>query len=282
MKTAVVDVGGGMRGVYATGVLDRCLKEDVRFDLCIGVSAGSANLASYLSGQMGRNLFFYHDYAFRKEYMSLHNFVHTRSYVDLEYIYGTLSNRCGENALDYSGILHHPAQFLVVAEEAVSGKAKYFSKEDLRQDDYRVLMASSCLPGVNRPFLLDGVLYYDGALADPVPIQKAFDLGCDRVVLLLTKPSGVARSSRKDRMVARLIEREFPASAHQLRTRAERYNACVARAKQEQREGRLLIVEPCDTMGVDTLAKDRDAIQSLYQLGWQDGKRIGQWINGAQ
>ena len=64
MKTAVVDVGGGMRGVYASGVLDRCLKEDVQFDLCIGVSAGSANLASYLSGQMGRNLFFYHDYAF--------------------------------------------------------------------------------------------------------------------------------------------------------------------------------------------------------------------------
>ena len=25
MKTAVVDVGGGMRGVYASGVLDRCL-----------------------------------------------------------------------------------------------------------------------------------------------------------------------------------------------------------------------------------------------------------------
>ena len=171
MKTAVVDVGGGMRGVYASGVLDRCLKENIQFDLCIGVSAGSANLASYLSGQMGRNLFFYHDYAFRKEYMSLHNFFHTHSYVDLEYIYATLSNQDGENALNYSSLLHHPAQFWVVAEEAVSGKPRYFTKEDIRQDDYRIFMASSCLPGVNRPFLLDGVLYYDGALADPVPIQ---------------------------------------------------------------------------------------------------------------
>ena len=36
MKTAVVDVGGGLRGVYATGVLDRCLEEGIRFD------AGSA------------------------------------------------------------------------------------------------------------------------------------------------------------------------------------------------------------------------------------------------
>ena len=98
---------------------------------------------------------------------------------------------------------------------------------------------------------------------------------------ILTKPSDIPRSSRKDQLIARMIEREFPASAHQLRTRAERYNACVARAKQYQQEGRLLIVEPCDTMGVDTLAKNKDAIQSLYQLGWQDGERIRQWMKGA-
>ena len=55
MRTAVVDVGGGLRGVYATGVLDRCLEEGVRFDAGVGVSAGSANIASYLAGQKGRN-----------------------------------------------------------------------------------------------------------------------------------------------------------------------------------------------------------------------------------
>ena len=146
MKTAVVDVGGGMRGVYASGVLDRCLKENIQFDLCIGVSAGSANLASYLSGQMGRNLFFYHDYAFRKEYMSLHNFFHTHSYVDLEYIYATLSNQDGENALNYSSLLHHPAQFWVVAEEAVSGKPRYFNKGT----SGRMTTASSWHPPVCR------------------------------------------------------------------------------------------------------------------------------------
>ena len=37
MRTAVVDVGGGLRGVYATGVLDRCLEEGVRFDAGVGI-----------------------------------------------------------------------------------------------------------------------------------------------------------------------------------------------------------------------------------------------------
>ena len=48
MKTGVVDVGGGLRGVYAAGVFDFCMDQGIRFDLCIGVSAGSANAASYI------------------------------------------------------------------------------------------------------------------------------------------------------------------------------------------------------------------------------------------
>lgn len=67
MKTGVVDVGGGLRGVYAAGVFDYCLDQDIRFDLGIGVFAGSANVASYIAGQKKRNDSFYTEYPFRKE-----------------------------------------------------------------------------------------------------------------------------------------------------------------------------------------------------------------------
>ena len=33
MKTGVIDVGGGLRGIYGAGVFDRCMKEGVSFDL---------------------------------------------------------------------------------------------------------------------------------------------------------------------------------------------------------------------------------------------------------
>ena len=68
MKTAIVDTGGGLRGVYTAGVLDYCLDQGVGFDLAIGVSAGGANLAAFIAGQRGRNYRFYTEYAFRKEY----------------------------------------------------------------------------------------------------------------------------------------------------------------------------------------------------------------------
>lgn len=51
MKTGIVDVGGGLRGVYAAGVFDYCLDAGIQFDLGIGVSAGSANVSSFIAGQ---------------------------------------------------------------------------------------------------------------------------------------------------------------------------------------------------------------------------------------
>ena len=85
-RSGVIDVGGGMRGIYATGVFDRCLDDGVSFDVAIGISAGSANICSYLSRQRGRNIEFYANYSFRPEYMGLRNFLENGSYIDMDYV----------------------------------------------------------------------------------------------------------------------------------------------------------------------------------------------------
>ena len=59
-----------------------------------------------------------------------------------------------------------------------------------------------------------GTLYFDGALGDPVPVQKAFDLGCDRVVLTLTKPESEIRHSGKDKKIAALIRSLYEKGIH--------------------------------------------------------------------
>lgn len=38
-----------------TGVLDYCLEAGIRFDVGIGISAGSANISSYIAGKKKRN-----------------------------------------------------------------------------------------------------------------------------------------------------------------------------------------------------------------------------------
>lgn len=74
MKTGVIDVGGGLRDIYGAGVFDRCLDEKIHFDVSIGISAGSANAASYLAGQRGRNYLFFTEYMFRKQFRSIRLF----------------------------------------------------------------------------------------------------------------------------------------------------------------------------------------------------------------
>ena len=78
--TGIVDVGGGLRDSFGAGVLDLCHDEGITFDYCAGVSAGSANLASFVAGQRGRNYKFYTEYVFRKEYISLGNWIRHRNY----------------------------------------------------------------------------------------------------------------------------------------------------------------------------------------------------------
>ena len=278
MRTGIVDVGGGLRGIYAAGILDYCMVHNIQFDCCIGVSAGSANMAAYLAGQQGRNYRYYQEYSFRKEYMGLGNLFHTGSYINLDYVYGTLSNADGESPLDYRALIANPAELFVVATLADTGEVRYFTKADMAQDHYQILMASSCVPGVNRPYKIDGVLYFDGALSDPVPIQKAFDEGCDRVVLILTKPAGVPRKPGKDRVLANLIQRQYPIAARQLRQRAERYNLAVQLAKNYEKEGRMIVLSPDDISGVDTLKRNCSALQRLYQKGVRDGKKLLDWM----
>lgn len=259
-KIGVVDVGGGLRGIYAAGVFDYCMDQKIHFDLGIGVSAGSANLASYAARQRGRNYKFYTEYAFRKQYMGLGNFLRKKNFVDLDYVYGTLSNGDGEDPLDYAALRDSPMEFYVVATNAKDGRAKYFDKSDLHQDDYNILKASSAIPFACTPYEIQGNLYFDGALGDPVPFEKAFQWGCDRVVVILTKPQDVLRDPTKDEKIAAFIRKKYPAAAQKLCQRAQRYNESVAQAKQYAKQGKVLIIAPDDTCGIDTLKK----IKLLY------------------
>ena len=160
MKTGIVDVGGGLRGIYAAGVLDYCMDKGIRFDLGIGVSAGSANLISYAAGQRGRNYRFYTDYSQRREYMGVGDFLKSGSYINMDYMYSELSNAGGEDPLDYPAVRDNPMELYVVAADAETGEAHYFSKDDIAQDNYDILKASSSIPFVCRPYPVQGRLYY--------------------------------------------------------------------------------------------------------------------------
>ncbi len=270
----VIDVGGGLRGVYGAGVFDRCLDDRIEFDYCIGVSAGSANIASYTAGQRGRNYRFFADYTFRKEYMSLGNMIKNGSYIGVDYIYGTLSNSGGENPLGYTEMANYHGIIKTVATNALTGEAKYFEISDYAQDDYSVPKASCSLPVVCKPCFIDGVPYYDGGVSDPVPIDKAFADGCEKVVLILTKPIEISSASSRNAAAAKILKSKYPNTSAAMLKMAEKYEASVKKALELQQQGKVLIIAPDNTCGMSTLTKDRTKIDAMYRKGYNDAAKI--------
>lgn len=271
----LIDVGGGMRGAYTAGIYDYLMNQGVQpFGYLLGVSAGSGNMVSYLAGQAGRNLRFYLDYAFRREYMSMRNYVKSGSYIDLDYPYEVLSGQEGEDPVDLTAFNASTARYEVVVTDAATGNPVYYDKAQLSGGNYDAIKASCCVPGFCKPYPVNGVPGFDGGVADPVPYKRALEQGCDRLVLLLTRPADYRRPLLEHQGMMEKALRDWPNAYSALLRRSARYNRDVAAVRELEKEGKALLLAPRDIGGMSTLTKDKEAMERLYQMGYEQGPKI--------
>lgn len=278
MKIGIIDTGGGQRGIFAAGVLDYLLDQEITFDVGIGVSAGSANISSFIAGQYRRNYMFYTEYALREEYMSRKNIRSKGCYLDVQYIYGALSNSDGENPFGFSDFCKNQMEFLAVATDALTGTARYFGKSEMQTDHYNVLMGSCAMPYVCSPQDVNGTLCFDGAVSDLIPLRKAIDIGCERIILILNQPLDDEWSKEEDDHLAERIQDKFPAVAEALHVRAEKYNENVFIASELSKVGRVKIIAPDNLCDVSTLSNNIKAMNALYEKGYQAGKQVKEFL----
>ena len=86
--------------------------------------------------------------------------------------------------------------------------------------------ASCSVPVLCNPVELDGFHYMDGSLADSIPVKRAFEVGCDRVVCILTrKPEEAPTNYGKIRVLMRTYKKKYPAFYDTLMRRREMYAA---------------------------------------------------------
>lgn len=275
----IIDVGGGMRGSFTAGIYDYLNDQGVQpFDYLIGVSAGSGNMISYLAGQRGRNLRFYLDYAFRKEYMSMNNMLRLGSYINLDYPYTFLSGPDGEDPVDLEAFNRSAARYEAVVTDAATGGPVYYDKALLREGNFDPIKASCAVPGACQPYPVGGKPGFDGGVADPVPYKRALEQGCDRIVVLLTRPADYLRPPLEHQEVMEKALRRWPNTYGALLRRSIRYNRDVDAVKAMEKEGKALLVAPADIAGMSTLTRDKAAVERLYHMGYDQGPRIMEFV----
>ncbi|MCL2299348.1 MAG: patatin family protein [Firmicutes bacterium] len=280
-KTGLLCEGGGQLGVYGVGALRCFFDHGVTFPYYIGVSAAAANLASHLAGHRDRTLRFYAQYAARREYMGLGCWLRGGSFVDLHYIYDTITGPGGEDPINYDLLCACPDELRVVLTEADTGRAAYLGNEAFARRECRVLMASCALPVYCRPVELGGRFYFDGGVSDSLPVERALAEGCERIAAILNRPPGYEKPPEKGQSLYWLVLRKYPAVAEALRRRHEGYMRSLRLLEQMEAEGRAVLIRPKEALPMHTFTrKPRELIERVCDVGYADAERaIGEGIH---
>jgi predicted patatin/cPLA2 family phospholipase len=263
--------GGASRTVYSCGIMDALLEENIIADTVVGVSAGAAFGASYVSGQIGRNLTLATEFMGNGKYMGARHMVNpkNRCYYNLDYAWDEVPNKW--LPYDYEAYERFKGEFYAVVTNVDSGKPEYIKvPRDDRQ--WNLLRATCALPLMFPEIEIGGQKYLDGGISDSIPYKFAMDCGCDKNIIVLTRPRDYVKTTdRLTRMCMRYY-RKYPEFAAALESRAQRYNDCVKEIHRLRQEGKVFVFTPKSTFGVGRTEDDPKKLKKLYTHGYKHAK----------
>ena len=270
-KTALVLEGGGMRGVFTSGVLDAFMKHDLTFPYIVAVSAGACNGMSYVSHQPRRARISNIDYLARYKYIGLRHLVTQGCIFDRELLYDKFPNQY--LPFDFDTFFSSPMTFEIVTTNCLTGQPMYLSERHDRQRALDIVRASSSLPYVSKIVDVDGIPMLDGGIVDSIPLQHAIDMGHPTNVLVLTRNRGY-RNTGKDMKIPRFIYRKYPRLRVALSRRLAAYNAQLEYVERMEDEGHVICIRPERPLEVDRIEKDIAKLERLYEEGFALGERF--------
>ena len=256
--------GGTLRPIFSAGVMDALLDNNITFPYCIGVSAGITNGVSYISKQKGRNLEVVTKYRNDNRYLSYRNFLRCKSIFGLDFVFDEIPNNL--IPFDMDTYRKYPGKVLVGVTNAHTGKTEYLNGKDL--DDKATMLRATCAIPLLFPVIkINGKEYYDGGLCDPIPIKKAIADGNTKNLIVLTQPKGYKKElSKKNILVAKLLNKKYPNLKTPLLNRHNHYNETVKFCEQLENEGKVLILRP--EYNLDSFEKDINKLKSSYDHGY--------------
>lgn len=263
MSVGMVLEGGGMRGLYTAGVLDQLLEEGIIVDGMVSVSAGALFGINYASKQKGRTLRYNKKYIRDKRYISIRSLLKTGNIVNKDFAYYTLPFQLDK--FDQDAFTRSQIAFYAGITNVETGDPEYVLIEDgYKQID--ALRASGSMPFVSQIVDYKGKKYLDGGVSDSIPIQKAKELGYEKVIVILTRPLDYRKSKPNTRIID-LIYRKYPQFANRLKNRHRNYNETVEQIIRLEAEGELFAIRPSKTIPIKRLEQDPEKLQEMYDLG---------------
>lgn len=275
MKLGIVFEGGASRSLFSCGVMDALLEEKIIADYVIGTSAGIAYGTSYVSGQIGRNLELAIKYMNDKRYMGMKHLFNRKnhSYYNRDFAFGQIPKKLVP--YDFNAFDNFGGTTIATLTNMKNCTAEYFELPKHNPEKHiQILWASCALPFMFSPEEIDGEIYMDGGICDPIPFQKALDDGCERLIVVLTREPGYKKESAEASVAARLFYRRFPALPRALKERAEIYNEARRKIFELADKKELIVITPKCTKGFKRTEKNPDILRALHNEGYNTTKQM--------
>ncbi|TCN24867.1 patatin-like phospholipase family protein [Mesobacillus foraminis] len=271
--------GGGMRGVYTAGVLEYFLEKEISFPYVIGVSAGAAMAASYLSKQKGRNKRVNIELVKDPRYLSWRNYFKNRQLFGMDFIFDEIPNKLVP--FDYDEFFKSKSQFVIGTTDCLTGEPVYLTKEDYGEEMLKAIKASSSLPFIAPEIHFKNRILLDGGISDPIPLGKSQKDGNKRNVVILTRNEGYLKKPSKFHFLVKRKYPEYTGLQRALADRYRKYNETVEYLREEEKKGNTVVIRPAKPLDVGRIERNPVKLENLYVQGYQDAKlaaeRLAAW-----
>ena len=270
-KTGLVLEGGGMRGVFTCGVLDYLMDHKISFPYAVGVSAGACNGLSYMSHQRGRGKFSNIDLLAKYKYIGIRPLVKKRGLIDQQLLFYRFPDRI--LPYNYKAYAENPNRFEMVTTDCRTGRACYWEEKHDEKRIIEIVKASSSLPYACPMSYVDGRPMLDGGIVDSIPLLRAYELGYDKCVVVLTRNKGYRKSTKKV-PVPNFIYKEFPRLRVALRNRNKIYNEQLELVERLEEEGKIIVIRPEKPIVVGRMETSVKKLTDLYEQGYACAKKV--------
>lgn len=194
MKNGLVLSGGGIRGMAHLGVIKALEELDISFSEVSGVSAGSIIGAFYCQGYSPDEILTIIEKT--SLYKVVRPAISWRGLLKLDKVMNEFKSFF---EADSFAALKTPLH--ISATDVTNGSIKVFSEGPL----FQAILASSSIPIVFDPVLIDNTYYIDGGILNNLPVEPVKQT-CDKVVGIHTNPVGITNGSINMKM---LMERSL-------------------------------------------------------------------------
>lgn len=274
-NTGLVLEGGGMRGVFTSGVLDAFMKYKLYFHYIVAVSAGACNGLSYASRQPHRARISNIDMLAKYDYIGLRHLVTQGCIFDPDLLYHRFPYEL--IPFDYEEYFRNCRNgdiFEMVVTNCQTGFAEYLSESS--GDTHRLnalARASSSLPYVSKIVEVDSKELLDGGIVDSIPILRSIETGHETNVVISTRNKGW-RDTGRDHKQPKFIYRNYPRLRVALSRRIEAYNRQLDLVDELEEQGKILVIRPEEPIVVGRMEKDVDKLEHLYEEGFRLGEQF--------